>query len=141
MEKRPHYLPGFDLSVTFNRDAMTPPRRRWFQFSLATMFVVVTVFAVLLGWELKFIEQRDEFREWLLNSRGDFRFRGNTPQSVTDDIPIWRAWLGDTSCSLIMLGHNPTPAQLEKAHKLFPEAEVRPRYSKDGREIPGPPVF
>jgi hypothetical protein len=30
---------------------MTPaPKRRWFQFSLRTMFVVVTVFACWLGW-------------------------------------------------------------------------------------------
>lgn len=116
-------------------------RRRWFQFSLATMFVVVTALAVLLGWELKFIEQRAEFRDWLLNSGGDFRFKVNTPQLGADDVPVWRDWLGDSSCSLIMLGHNPTPAQFEKAHKLFPEAEVRPRYSKDGHDIPGPPVF
>jgi hypothetical protein len=27
----------------------TPPRRRWFQFSLRTMFVVVTVLAMLIG--------------------------------------------------------------------------------------------
>jgi hypothetical protein len=35
------------------------PRRRWFQFSLATIFVVVTVPAVWLGWELHHVRERD----------------------------------------------------------------------------------
>jgi hypothetical protein len=31
----------------------TPPtRRRWYQFGLGTMLLLVTVFAIWLGWEL-----------------------------------------------------------------------------------------
>ena len=36
----------------------TTPRRRWFRFSLRTLFVVVTVFAAWLGWELNWIRER-----------------------------------------------------------------------------------
>jgi hypothetical protein len=36
------------------------PVRRWFRFSLRTLFVVVTVFACWLGCQLNWIRQRHE---------------------------------------------------------------------------------
>jgi hypothetical protein len=42
----------------------TKPKRRWFRFSLRTMFVVVTLFGVAAGWvayQLNWIRQRHEF--------------------------------------------------------------------------------
>jgi hypothetical protein len=38
------------------------PRRRWFQFGLRTLFIVMTVVALLLAWELSFIRER---QAWL----------------------------------------------------------------------------
>jgi hypothetical protein len=41
---------------------MTPlPKRRWFAFSLRTLFVVVTLVACWLGYELNWIRQRRDF--------------------------------------------------------------------------------
>jgi len=40
-----------------------PPRRRWFRYSLRTLFVLVTLMAVLLAWigvQLKWIHDRHE---------------------------------------------------------------------------------
>jgi hypothetical protein len=37
---------------------MTAPNRRWFQWSLRTLFVVVTVFGCWLGYEFNWIRQR-----------------------------------------------------------------------------------
>ena len=34
------------------------PKRRWFQFSLRTLFVVVTVFGCWLGYELNWLRER-----------------------------------------------------------------------------------
>lgn len=36
----------------------TQPHRRWFQFGLRTMFVVVTVVAVFIGYHVNWIQQR-----------------------------------------------------------------------------------
>src|SRR4051794_285454 len=33
-------------------------RRRWFSFSLRTLFVVVTVVGVYLGWQLRIVRER-----------------------------------------------------------------------------------
>ena len=41
---------------------MTAPKRRWPQFSLRTLFVVVTVFGCWLGYQLNWIQQRKGFR-------------------------------------------------------------------------------
>jgi len=38
------------------------PRRRWFQFGLRTLFVLMTVVALWLAWELSFIRER---QAWL----------------------------------------------------------------------------
>ena len=43
---------------------MTNDRKRhWFSFSLRTMFVVVTVFGVWLGYEILWIQQRHELTD------------------------------------------------------------------------------
>jgi hypothetical protein len=36
----------------------TPPRRRWFQFGLRTMFVVVTAICLWLGWSVHWAHER-----------------------------------------------------------------------------------
>ena len=43
----------------------TKPKRRWFQFSLRTLFVVVTVFGVWFGLEIRHIRQRADMLKWL----------------------------------------------------------------------------
>jgi hypothetical protein len=47
-----------------------PTRRRWFQFSLTTMFVVVAVFAVWLGYYANWASQRAAIR----NHSGPLKF-------------------------------------------------------------------
>ncbi len=41
------------------------PKRRWFRFSLRTMFVMVTLLAVWLGWQVRWLHRRDKFQSWL----------------------------------------------------------------------------
>jgi predicted permease len=38
------------------------PKHRWFQFRLPTLFVVITLFAMWLGWQLYWFKTR---RDWL----------------------------------------------------------------------------
>ena len=74
-------------------------KRRWLRYSLRTLFVVVTVVAIWLGLELKFIRER---RDFLVTRDRNFTVDGVTdvfiyeiwtkPKSGT--IPFWRRWLG-----------------------------------------------
>jgi hypothetical protein len=47
---------------------MTAPRRRWFRFSLRTLFVVVTLLACWLAWNRSLVERRRAFLEKLRSS-------------------------------------------------------------------------
>jgi hypothetical protein len=109
------------------------PRRRWFQFSLGTLFVLVTVFAIWLGWELKFIRERNSVRESLRAGsveivqsrhwgliRSDVQLRVGRPAAI----PWWRGMLGDEAISIITFPPSADESDLEAASEAFPEATV-----------------
>jgi hypothetical protein len=114
-------------------------RRRWFQFSLGTLLVLVTVFAIWLGWELKFIRDRKNFLA-LLNEYeaaelkdGGFTAWINTPVFDEPTLPFWRPWMGDYPRGVVLLPGNTTEEHLQMARRLFPEAKY---FAKGGVAIP-----
>ncbi len=110
------------------------PRRRWFGYSLRTLFVAVTLFAVWLGWELKFIRERNSLRDWIdangfactaAEASPDLppgeQLFDPSPRRVS--IPMWRQWLGDEAIAYIGIGkQSPTHENWQNAKRLFPEA-------------------
>ncbi|HEY2841060.1 MAG TPA: hypothetical protein VGJ26_18035 [Pirellulales bacterium] len=116
----------------------TPPRRRWFQFGLRTMFVGVTVFAVWLGWELRFIRERKSFFESLKQQLDiqDLAAARNVPVTAKYNyiiitprtratIPFWRKWLGDEAgFEVVRMPKTSSAIDLEKAKALFPESKI-----------------
>ena len=118
-----------------------PTRRRWFQFSVGTLLLLVTVFAVWLGWELKFIRDR---QAWLRENavlvdpemRPDDVFPGGSyvimpplrlPPRYEASIPTWRKWLGDEAVPWIIEGEDWTDIDRARAVRLFPEAKLIPQ--------------
>ncbi len=63
------------------------PKRRWFKLTLRTLFVVVTVFGVWLGWNVHQVHERDR----LLESR-DFLRALESPTGYVDT-PAMRAFV------------------------------------------------
>ena len=107
-------------------ESTQPTRRRWFQFGLGTLFVLMTVFAVWLGWELKYIRERKEFLAWVeskLATEANHTFMID-PLAVPAEIPVWRRWLGDKPRDAITLPFVATKADAGKARALFAEAKV-----------------
>jgi hypothetical protein len=101
----------------------TPPRRRWFQFSLGTMLVLVTVFAAWLGWELSFVRERKATRRWLVENEWRVlhpTYGGVEPSDFT--IPKWRVWMGDEPIAIIISPEAVTVRDLERVRNLFREA-------------------
>lgn len=99
----------------------TPPRRRWFQFSLATMFVVLTAFAIWLGWELKVSRSRDTARGWI-NAHGGVTMHGPRLQ-----FNLMRDWQE----SNIWLPERERATDLTHIQAAFPEATIS--FHSDGR--------
>jgi len=82
------------------------------------MFVGVTVFAVWLGWEVKFVRDRKAF----LDSEHCPPYSLG-PQAM---VPIWRRALGDMAIKSFRLSHYNTDHDRQRtlAKSLFPEAEI-----------------
>ncbi|HEY2839291.1 MAG TPA: hypothetical protein VGJ26_09090 [Pirellulales bacterium] len=110
------------------------PSKRWFRYSLRTLFVVVTLIALGLGFEMKRIHNRHAMRAWLRDGNGweltweDYKSTpsqpSKTPGDPTMQIPRWRMWLGDEPMAQIGFEKSATPADRERVKRLFPEAMI-----------------
>lgn len=83
------------------------------------MFVVVTVVAVWLGWEMRFVSHR---KAWLREHPAALQGWVGYPDAVT--IPAWRRWAGDAAIPALVWQDEWTKDDLETMHYLFPEAHV-----------------
>jgi hypothetical protein len=108
-------------------------RRRWFQFGLRTMFVAVAVFAVWLGWELRFVQQRREAVRsmrsedyyWESDDSKDLfpLMASQVQKSKKVTIPRWRRWIGDEAMLCIIVSPKAGPTEVEM-RRMFPEAFI-----------------
>ena len=113
--------------------------RRWFRFSLRTMFVVVTVLCVWLGWESSVVRQRQGVLKELRASPGfeittaeewAGRFPPNAPHPPPAKIALVRTWLGDKAIQEISYYRHfqgESNSLLRRAATTFPEAQVSER--------------
>jgi len=120
----------------------TAPKRRWFSFSLRTMFVIVTLFGCWLGYELNWIRQRDALVA--KNQALDLKVEHEEGAWALLTFKTLRApgllWmfgeepLSDLEIIFIGDGQRPLTAEeqreLERAKNLFPEATVTWRIAK-----------
>lgn len=114
----------------------TQPGRRWFRFSLRTMFVIVTVFACWIGWQTSIVRER---KAALREARTTLQINVTTvadwmkfgpgirPQSSRpSQVSFVRRWLGDEAIhSISIMEHmDGSDAAASRFKKVFPEAEV-----------------
>ena|ERR1051325_8457872 len=122
----------------------TSPRRRWFRFSLRTLFLLVTILGVFLGWlggQIKWIMDRHEALRWLSKVPDSNESANGFPIESTERLwyepPFsanqknnapWGLWLfREVGLRRINLnGHLPPSDEYteEKLRELFPEAEI-----------------
>lgn len=115
----------------------TMPRRRWFAYSLRTLFVVVTVFGCWLGYELNWIRERHELLAKHESLHGILGVACNlSPRQQRTKLPTAPGLLGlfgEPSRQLVVLavvvdryGQEPIQsfAEWKRAERLFPESEI-----------------
>jgi hypothetical protein len=103
---------------------MTISKRRWFRWSLRTMFVVVTVLGVWLGWNFHYVRERDKMAAWIAAEGGSvIKGPASRPWKA---LPRSWSFLGAESVSQVVLGGSDryTVDDLRRAESLFPEAEI-----------------
>ena len=116
---------------------MTDPavKRRWLRFSLRTLFVVVTLLAVGIGWLTSIVQARRAIRAelerhagpsfdpykaiiWEQGSISEFSGRTWTP----NPIPWYRRLLGDEPVGTLGLPIDATEEDRRRIQAAFPEA-------------------
>jgi hypothetical protein len=113
------------------------PQRRWFSFSLRTMFILVTAICCWLAWESSVVRGRQAL---LRELRGRPAIQITTAEAQAQQlppgatlppaasIPLVRKWLGDRAIQEISYGsgyHNLSRADLDRIARTFPEAQLR----------------
>ena len=102
----------------------TPPRRRWFRYSLRTLFVVVTVFCVWLGVQVKWIHDRHAFLRrypyFLDLPAYNTQYIEITPREA---VPWSLRILGEQEVDML-LGGELSEAEQRRIRQLFPEAYI-----------------
>ena len=109
-----------------------PPkrRRRWFQFSLRTLMIGVTHLAMACGyagWQMKIVRER---RAWAISHQhwfADHSSKNLRVLSYADPACFpsrIRLWLGDEAIEVLLVPNSITPAELDLAVSLFPEARI-----------------
>ncbi len=120
--------------------AIPPPtcKRRWFQFRLRTLFIVITAAAVAcayVGWQAKIVRERKALRErfkgWEIIVQ--FERQGTPPPAVFPHVSWLRRLLGDEAVGTIYV--IPDEGQFywgdekeryeDEIREAFPEAEIR----------------
>jgi hypothetical protein len=108
---------------------ISPTRRRWFQFRLGTMFLLVTLSCVWLAWQVRIVRERQAMRVFIKEHRSivttlkDWQSpSGATPPQI--NVPFWRIWMGDEPIVEVILSHKLDHAEMEQVRALFPEAKV-----------------
>jgi hypothetical protein len=104
---------------------MSPaPQRRWFQFSLRTLFVVLTFVAVLAGglaWELHLAQGRRAALQWIEDRGGEVIYK-----TSTREMPLRRRLTNNPEITFIIMGASFTESDKRRIGALFPEAEINP---------------
>jgi hypothetical protein len=112
-----------------------PPNRRWFQFSLRTLLIGVTLLAVAcgyVGWQMKIVRARRAE----LNRTVDARLVGIAGNDGERVIPWIRHVLGDQRVGSIKMLVGTDAAELERLRVLFPEAKIELWSPADQVQIP-----
>jgi hypothetical protein len=101
-------------------DAPKPRKSRWFRFSLRTMFVLVTMVCVWLGWEVSVSRFRGKTRS-LIEVCGGQAFHGDRFRlNFMNDWKESHIWLPETT----------QHGDVEVIRKAFPEARITFHKSK-----------
>lgn len=97
---------------------------RWLtaRFSLRTLFVVVTLCGMWMGWQFQLVQTRKHALKQLGDSGAVVR--QHQAWGKPSRISWLREFMGDTSVFSIALPHPNTEDDVERLGELFPEAEI-----------------
>lgn len=139
MEQQPH--------VTRRKRSRFRPLH---SFNLRTLFAVVTIFGILLGWELHFVRERKSILNELNSERRpdeivlipleeleggpESEFFTRCGKFDCYRVSLFRRLLGDSSCYALHLPASIDSKLIERIECAFPEAQLNITHA-DGRQL------
>ena len=120
-------------------------KRRWLRFSLRTLFVLVTLFCVWLGYSLNWIRQRRQELVWARShgqvfldgiSKNCYTPKGQAIELVDNPAPWQIRILGERGVWVIYIQTPSKPdaefvQHVQSIKRLFPEARVHKMNKSD----------
>jgi hypothetical protein len=122
---------------------VAPPKRkrRWFQFSLRTLLVGVTLLAIpcaYVGWQIKIVRERKALAREVSEAGGNLFFVSEAIQPMHRTFVVngamrgppyptvsrLRVWLGDDVALGIVLPTSTPADTVKRVEQVFPEADV-----------------
>jgi hypothetical protein len=124
-------MPADNAAMEADPPKADPPKRkrRWFQFSLRTLMIVVTLLAVpcaYVGWQTKIVRERKAVLANCSRSIILYSFADEADQSSLIS-PVKR-WLGDVAVQYIVVSAAFDLADLKVIREAYPEAEIELRH-------------
>jgi hypothetical protein len=105
------------------------PRRRWFRFafSLRTLFIVVTILIVWIGWNVNRVRERTATIQYISrNAEVGVEMYFGREQKPWRGMPLAWQWLGAEPVALVVLPKIGAFDEDDRRaiSRLFPEAQV-----------------
>jgi hypothetical protein len=110
-----------------------PPKRkrRWFQFSLRTLLIDVTLLATAcgyIGWQARIVYEQKSLLARIKIAGGDYREMPTTRPPFRPDLkyepPLIRRWLGEPTIRAILLPEGYPDRDMNRVAAAFPGAIV-----------------
>jgi len=102
-------------------------KRRWYQFSLRTLIIVVTVLAVAcayVGWQARIVRKRQDYlRAYAHDHAKNGTYLGLADGDLAQAPTGIRLWLGDKPQDVVWLDSK-SGMDIESLAALFPEADI-----------------
>ena len=100
------------------------PQLRRLRFSLRTLFVVVTVVCVWLGWQVPIVRDRHGLLRWVRDFEGPVLTAGPEDDESLE-LPFFRRLIGDRAVTFIGFPSDVVSMEeIRRIERAFPEAEV-----------------
>lgn len=106
---------------------MTTPDRRWFAFSLRTIFVGVACLAGYLAWQANIVHGRKTILAEMMHRGATVEKWANlklVPGETAVDVPMIRRWMGDEAILGFLMNEVVSESERAAIRKVFPEAGV-----------------
>ena len=112
-------------------DVQAKPRRRWYQYSLRTLLIVVTIIGCGFGWlgaKVRIVRERKAMRSEI-ERRGALVINLDdtvwSPDTKPEPVGLIRRWMGDEAlCEVYVSRKEMRSTFAVRIKELFPEAIV-----------------